>query len=130
MRSADSITGSGISSEKNAAIREIKLEGEFPKGLLNAPFPQLLPNLYQSLHLAGTGELGIDQSAFPIGSFVKLADSTDAEVRKVVAKFVEIPLAQNIWLLAIRTPRHRRRILAYSLFVRLAVLAGIAQSVF
>jgi hypothetical protein len=79
--------------------------------------------------LAGTGDLGIEESAFPIGSFVKLPDSTDAEVRKVVAKFVEIPLAQHIWLLAIRTPRHRRRILSYSLFVRFAVLAE-SQSVF
>src|ERR1700680_1304424 len=72
----------------------------------STPFPQLLPGLDECLHLSGTGKTVVDQPAILIRLLVKITNRRHAEVREVVTEFVEVLLAQNLRLLAIRTARH------------------------
>jgi hypothetical protein len=72
----------------------------------STPFPQLLPGLDECLHLSGTRKTVVGQPAILIRLLVKITNRRHAEVREVVSEFVEVLLAQNLRLLAIRTARH------------------------
>src|SRR3982074_671285 len=90
----------------------------------STPFPQLLPGLDECLHLSGTRKTVVGPPAILIRLLVKITNRRHAEVREVVSEFVEVLLAQNLRLLAIRTARHGEAILASSLFIRQWRIAG------
>ena len=85
----------------------------------SAPLPQLLPDLDESLHLSRAWEPAIDQPAIPVRLFIEVSNCSQAKVSEVVTQFVKVRLAQHFGLFAIRTPSHAKKMLPYSLFVRL-----------
>jgi hypothetical protein len=88
--------------------------------LRSAPLPQLLPDLDKSLHLSRAWEPAIDQPAIPVRLFIEVSNCFQAKVSEVVTQLGKVGLAQHFDLLAIRTPSHAKKMLPYSLFVRLS----------
>jgi hypothetical protein len=86
----------------------------------SAPLPQLLPHLDKSLHLSRAWEPAIDQPAIPVRLFIEVSNCFQAKVSEVVTQLGKVGLAQYFDLLAIRTPSHAKKMLPYSLFVRLS----------
>src|ERR1700752_5216875 len=70
------------------------------------PLAQLLPDLHERLHLPRTRQPAIDHPAIPLRRLIKISHRSQAEMCEVVAQLLEILLAQNLHLLAIRTPGH------------------------
>lgn len=70
------------------------------------PFPQLLPDLNQSLHLPRTRKAVVNETAILIGPLIEVPNRSHAEVREAVTEFLRLLLAQYLPFLAIRTPGH------------------------
>ena len=70
------------------------------------PLPQLLPYLDEGLHLLGAREPVVNHTALLVAALVQILERMRAQVREVVAEVFQVLLAQNVSLLAIRTPGH------------------------
>jgi hypothetical protein len=87
----------------------------------SSPLPQLLPCLDEHLHLPRTRQAVVDKPAILEGAFVEIADASGAQVCEILPQLLEILLTQNIRFLAVGTPGHSDRCLAYSPYLRPSV---------
>jgi hypothetical protein len=97
-----------MSTERPLPRRDLPIQScrNHQPNLQLAPFPQLLPNLDEGLHLPRAGHPAVDQATTPIGLFVRIANPSHAEVCEVASQVLQVLLGQDVRFLAIRTARH------------------------
>src|SRR5579864_2076898 len=85
------------------------LPGAATTRTVSAPLPQLLPHLDQRLYLPRAGKPAVNQAAIAVGLVVEVPNRAQAKMCQVVSQVPQILFAQDVYLLAIGTPRHGKR---------------------